>query len=98
MLPGIFAFMFVSLVDGLHAGALPGERGSSYMLLSARYSYKIGCRFRALSVITEQPQVVICLSYGMKPSLRFRLAVMTLMIVVLAAIIVGAEHNVLAIV
>jgi signal transduction histidine kinase len=47
-------------------------------------------RFRALSVITERPQVVICLSPRMKLSLRFRLAVMTLTIVILAAIIVGA--------
>ena len=43
-----------------------------------------------LSVITERPQVVICLSSAMKFSLRFRLAVMTLTIVMLAAIIVGA--------
>ena len=41
-------------------------------------------------MITERPQVVICLSSGMKLSLRYRLAVMTLTIVGLAAIIVGA--------
>ena len=51
---------------------------------------EIMCRLCALSVITERPQVVICLSSGMKLSLRFRLAVMTLTIVMLAAIIVGA--------
>ena len=41
-------------------------------------------------MITERPQVVICLSSGMKLSLRFRLAVMTLTIIVSAAIIIGA--------
>ena len=41
-------------------------------------------------MITERPQVVICLSSRMKLSLRFRLAIMTLTIVMLAAIIVGA--------
>jgi len=51
---------------------------------------EIMCRLCALSVITERPQVVICLSSGMKLSLRFRLAVMTLTIAMLAAIIVGA--------
>src|SRR5271166_679324 len=51
---------------------------------------EIMCRLCALSVITERPQVVICLSSGMKLSLRFRLAVMTLTIIVSAAIIIGA--------
>src|SRR5271169_102511 len=51
---------------------------------------EIRCRLCALSVFTERPQVVICLSSGMKLSLRLRLAVMTLTIVMLAAIIVGA--------
>ena len=41
-------------------------------------------------MITERPRVVICLSSGMKLSLRYRLAVMTLTIVGLAATIVGA--------
>ena len=41
-------------------------------------------------MITERPQVVICLSCRMKLSLRFRLAVMTFAIVMLAAIIVSA--------
>jgi signal transduction histidine kinase len=41
-------------------------------------------------VVNEQPPVVICLSSAMKLSLRLRLAVMGLMIVMLAATIVGA--------
>ena len=43
-----------------------------------------------LQVITERPGVVICLSSRMKLSLHFRLAVMTLTIMILAAIIVSA--------
>ena len=41
-------------------------------------------------VVSERPVLVICLSFGMKLSLRSRLAAMALVIIALAAIIVGA--------
>src|SRR3984957_7678987 len=51
---------------------------------------EITSRFQALSVITKRSPVVNGLSSGMRLSLRFRLTVMTLAIVILAVIIVGA--------
>jgi signal transduction histidine kinase len=49
-------------------------------------------RRRRLRVITERPAMVNCLTSGMKLSLRFRLAVMVLMIVALAATILCAAN------
>jgi signal transduction histidine kinase len=46
----------------------------------------------ACCVITERPAVVNCLTSNMKLSLRFRLAVMVLTIVALAAIMLGAAN------
>ena len=50
------------------------ERDGSYMFLSARFLQKSGAGYAPCPVITERPQVVICLSSRMKLSLRFRLA------------------------
>jgi signal transduction histidine kinase len=68
---------------------VPGERRKLHVP-QREILVEIRCWLGGLSVITERPQVVICLSTRMKLSLRFRLAVMTLTIVILAAIIVGA--------
>jgi signal transduction histidine kinase len=51
---------------------------------------EITSRVQALSMITKRSPVVNGLSSGMRLSLRFRLTVMTLAIVILAVIIVGA--------
>lgn len=49
-------------------------------------------RRRRFGVITERPAMVNCLTSGMKLSLRFRLAVMVLLIVALAATILCAAN------
>lgn len=55
-----------------------------------REACRVACRRFVLPLIPEQPLVVICLSSGMKISLRVRLTGLAFAIVLLAAVIVGA--------
>jgi len=58
----------------------------------ARSSQEKMRRRRRFGVITERPAMVNCLTSGMKLSLRFRLAVMVLLIVALAATMLCAAN------